>query len=148
MQVFQLSASPRVNLGKKATKALRAEGLIPVVLNGGAIVELPYSGKLEDRESLLFVALLAFLDKDRKSRRKIKTALPISCSCSQEAQGSAVSSFCFSDIPSIFLSFFLPFSILQIYLFYFTTLTRSTPLIARSFSIVSWVGAVSRSSNV
>lgn len=33
MQVFQLSASPRVNLGKKATKALRAEGLIPVVLN-------------------------------------------------------------------------------------------------------------------
>jgi len=53
MQVFQLSASPRVNLGKKATKALRAEGLIPVVLNGGAIVELPYSGKLEEGEKLV-----------------------------------------------------------------------------------------------
>ncbi len=53
MQVFQLSASPRVNLGKKATKALRAEGLIPVVLNGGAIVELPYSGKLEEGETLV-----------------------------------------------------------------------------------------------
>ena len=53
MQVFQLSASPRVNLGKKATKALRAEGLIPVVLNGGAIVELPYSGKLEEGENFV-----------------------------------------------------------------------------------------------
>ena len=53
MQAFQLSASPRVNLGKKATKALRAEGLIPVVLNGGAIVELPYSGKLEEGEKLV-----------------------------------------------------------------------------------------------
>ncbi|MBO5053739.1 MAG: 50S ribosomal protein L25/general stress protein Ctc [Muribaculaceae bacterium] len=47
MKTFQLVAEPRVDLGKKATKALRAEGKIPVVLNGGAIVELPFNGKLE-----------------------------------------------------------------------------------------------------
>lgn len=46
MQVFKLQAEPRTDLGKKATKALRAEGKIPVVLNGGEIVELPYNGSL------------------------------------------------------------------------------------------------------
>lgn len=46
MQVFKLQAEPRTDLGKKATKALRAEGKIPVVLNGGEIVELPYNGPL------------------------------------------------------------------------------------------------------
>lgn len=42
MKTFQLAADARVNLGKKATKALRAEGKIPVVLNGGELVDLPY----------------------------------------------------------------------------------------------------------
>ena len=42
MKTFQLQAEPRTDLGKKATKALRAEGKIPVVLNGGAAVELPF----------------------------------------------------------------------------------------------------------
>lgn len=46
MQTFKLQAEPRTALGKKATKALRAEGKIPVVLNGGEIVTLPYNGKL------------------------------------------------------------------------------------------------------
>ena len=46
MKVFQLSAEPRTNLGKKATKALRSEKKIPVVLNGGEVIELPYSGTL------------------------------------------------------------------------------------------------------
>ena len=35
MKTFNLVAEPRTALGKKATKALRKEGLIPVVLNGG-----------------------------------------------------------------------------------------------------------------
>ena len=47
MKTFQLVAEPRTDLGKKATKALRAESKIPVVLNGGAIVNLPFEGKLE-----------------------------------------------------------------------------------------------------
>lgn len=46
MKTFKLAAEPRTELGKKATKALRAEGKIPVVLNGGEIVNLPYEGKL------------------------------------------------------------------------------------------------------
>lgn len=46
MKTFKLAAEPRTELGKKATKALRAEGKIPVVLNGSEIVNLPYEGKL------------------------------------------------------------------------------------------------------
>lgn len=53
MKVFQLEAQPRTELGKKATKALREAGLIPVVLNGGAIVELPYSGTLRAGEKIV-----------------------------------------------------------------------------------------------
>jgi large subunit ribosomal protein L25 len=53
MKVFQLSAQPRTELGKKATKALRSEGLIPVVLNGGEIVSLPYAGTLKAGEKLV-----------------------------------------------------------------------------------------------
>ena len=53
MKVFQLSAEPRTALGKKATKALRNENLIPVVLNGGKIIELPFSGKLRDGEKIV-----------------------------------------------------------------------------------------------
>ena len=47
MKKFELEAQPRVDLGKKATKALRNQGLIPVVLNGGEIVDLPFDGQLE-----------------------------------------------------------------------------------------------------
>ena len=49
MKTFQLNAEPRTDLGKKAAKALRSESKIPVVLNGGKIVELKdgkYDGKL------------------------------------------------------------------------------------------------------
>ena len=53
MKNFQLSAQPRKELGKKATKGLRAQNLIPVVLNGGAIIELPYSGTLKDGEKIV-----------------------------------------------------------------------------------------------
>ena len=46
MKTFQLNAEPRTDLGKKAAKALRKENKIPVVLNGGKLVELK-DGKYE-----------------------------------------------------------------------------------------------------
>ena len=53
MKVFQLAAEPRTELGKKATKALRADKKIPVVLNGGEIVTLPYAGSLKPGEKIV-----------------------------------------------------------------------------------------------
>lgn len=53
MKTFQLQAEPRTDLGKKATKALRAEGKIPVVLNGGAAVELPFTSTLAPGQKLV-----------------------------------------------------------------------------------------------
>ncbi len=53
MQTFALKAQARENLGKKATKALREQGLIPVVLNGGNIVELPFTGTLAAGEKIV-----------------------------------------------------------------------------------------------
>lgn len=53
MKVFKLAAEPRVALGKKAAKDLRKENKIPVVLNGGAVVELPYNGKLEAGQKIV-----------------------------------------------------------------------------------------------
>ena len=53
MKTFQLQAEPRTDLGMKATKALRAEGKIPVVLNGGAAVELPFTGTLAPGQKLV-----------------------------------------------------------------------------------------------
>lgn len=53
MKTFQLQAEPRTDLGKKATKALRAGGKIPVVLNGGAAVELPFTGTLAPGQKLV-----------------------------------------------------------------------------------------------
>ena len=46
MKSFKLNAEPRIELGKKASKELRKESKIPVELNGGEIVELPYTGEL------------------------------------------------------------------------------------------------------
>ena len=53
MKKFELKAEARVDLGKKAVKALRNEGKIPAVLNGGKLVELPYNGTLEAGEKLV-----------------------------------------------------------------------------------------------
>ncbi len=53
MQVFKLKAEPRTALGKKATKALRAEGKIPAVLNGGEVVTLPYDGTLLEGQKVV-----------------------------------------------------------------------------------------------
>ncbi len=53
MKQFQLSAEPRTDLGKKAAKAIRAEGKIPVVLNGGEVITLPYEGTLRPGEKIV-----------------------------------------------------------------------------------------------
>lgn len=53
MKSYELKAAPRVDLGKKAARALRAEGKIPAVLNGGEIVELPFKGTLKEGEKLV-----------------------------------------------------------------------------------------------
>ena len=53
MKTFQLEAEPRTVLGKKASKALRNDSKIPVVLNGGKIVDLPYTGKLAEGEKVV-----------------------------------------------------------------------------------------------
>ncbi|MDE5935714.1 MAG: 50S ribosomal protein L25 [Muribaculaceae bacterium] len=53
METFKLQAQPRTDLGKKAAKALRAEGKIPVVLNGNDVVELPFKGELKAGEKLI-----------------------------------------------------------------------------------------------
>lgn len=53
MKVYQLNAEPRTDLGKKAAKALRAENRVPMVLNGGAIIDLPYAGTLREGEKIV-----------------------------------------------------------------------------------------------
>ena len=56
MKVFNLKAEPRKDLGKKAVTALRQAGLIPAVLNGGKIVDLPFNGSLKDGEKIVEIA--------------------------------------------------------------------------------------------
>ena len=56
MKKFELKAQPREDLGKKAVKALRAEGKIPAVINGGVVVELPYNEALKPGEKLVEIA--------------------------------------------------------------------------------------------
>ncbi|MCM1505214.1 MAG: 50S ribosomal protein L25 [Muribaculum sp.] len=53
MKTYKLSAEPRTQLGKKAAKTLRSENLIPVVLNGSEIVNLPYAGALKPGEKMI-----------------------------------------------------------------------------------------------
>lgn len=53
MDLYKLKAEPRTLLGKKEAKKLRAEEKIPVVLNGGEIVTLPYNGTLKEGEKLV-----------------------------------------------------------------------------------------------
>jgi len=53
MKTYKLAAQPRVELGKKATKALRAQNLIPAVLNGGEVIDLPFTGTLKPGEKLV-----------------------------------------------------------------------------------------------
>ena len=56
MKTFQLEGTPRIDLGKKAVKALRKQDLIPAVLNGGEIVEMPYKKALKAGEKVVEIA--------------------------------------------------------------------------------------------
>ena len=53
MKTFQLEGSPREIAGKKATKAIRKQGMIPAVLYGQAPVELPYKAALNQGEKIV-----------------------------------------------------------------------------------------------
>lgn len=53
MKVYKLSAEARTDLGKKAAKALRSEGKIPVVLNGGDVFDLPCTKELKPGEKIV-----------------------------------------------------------------------------------------------
>lgn len=56
MKTFQLNAEARTDLGKKAAKELRKNNLIPVVLNGGSIIELPFAGTLKPGEKIIEIS--------------------------------------------------------------------------------------------
>ncbi len=53
MKTFELKAEPREVVGKKSVKALRKEGKIPAVINGGKLVELPFTGSLKPGEKVV-----------------------------------------------------------------------------------------------
>ena len=53
MKTFQLEGSPREIVGKKATKALRKQGLIPAILYGQDPVQLPFEGVLKKGEKVV-----------------------------------------------------------------------------------------------
>ena len=71
MKKFELKAEARPVVGKKSLKALRAEGKIPAVMNGGKIVELPYSGTLKPGERIVEI------DDVRKNRGIITTDISV-----------------------------------------------------------------------
>ena len=64
MKKFELKAEARPELGKQSLKALRKEGKIPAVLNGGKIVDLPFTGTLKPGERLVEIDIV----KDAKGR--------------------------------------------------------------------------------
>ena len=53
MKTFQLEGSPREIVGKKASKTLRKQGLIPAILYGKTPLELPYKGVLKKGEKIV-----------------------------------------------------------------------------------------------
>lgn len=53
MKTFELKGTPRENLGKKMSKKLRKQGMIPAVLYGQEPVALPYTGKMNAGEKLV-----------------------------------------------------------------------------------------------
>ena len=76
MKTFQLTAEPRTDLGKKAAKAIRKENKIPVVLNGGEIVALPYEKALKPGEKIVEIGngkglITTDLTVDRDAVRKL-----------------------------------------------------------------------------
>ena len=56
MKTFKLEASPREEVGRKASKILRKQGLIPAVLYGQMPIELPYQGTLNTGEKIVEIS--------------------------------------------------------------------------------------------
>jgi len=56
MKTFKLEAIPRENTGRKASKNLRKQGLIPAVLYGKMPFELPYQGTLNPGEKIVEIS--------------------------------------------------------------------------------------------
>ena len=56
MKTFKLEGTPRENVGRKESRELRKQGLIPVVLYGKEPVELPYKGKLGSGEKIVEIS--------------------------------------------------------------------------------------------
>ena len=71
MKTFELKAEARPEVGKKSLKALRKEGKIPAVLNGGKIVDLPFSGTLKPGERIVEI------DEVKKNRGIITTDIAV-----------------------------------------------------------------------
>lgn len=71
MKNFKLKAEARPEVGKKSLKALRAEGKIPAVLNGGKIVEVPYKEALKPGERIVII------DKEKNNRGIITTDIAV-----------------------------------------------------------------------
>jgi len=53
MNIYQLEGNPREVTGKKASKTIRKEGLIPAILYGQKPVELPLKGSLNKGEKIV-----------------------------------------------------------------------------------------------
>jgi len=53
MKTYNLEAMPRESVGRKASRNLRKEGMIPAVLYGQMPVELPYQGTLAVGEKIV-----------------------------------------------------------------------------------------------
>lgn len=73
MKTYQLSAQPRTELGKKAARDLRAKNMIPVVLNGGEVFDLPFTGTLKPGEKLIEVPSVR--DKKKRATHKATKAM-------------------------------------------------------------------------
>ena len=56
MKTFNLEATPRENTGRKVSKNLRKQGLIPAVLYGKMPIELPYQGTLSAGEKIVEIS--------------------------------------------------------------------------------------------
>ncbi len=70
MKTFNLTAELRTALGKKASKSLRKEGLVPVVLNGGEVVDLPYSGTIAEGVKLIALPGKKNIEGKREDSKK------------------------------------------------------------------------------
>ena len=56
MKTYNLEATPRETVGRKASKNLRKQGLIPSILYGRMPVDLPYQGTLDAGEKIVKIS--------------------------------------------------------------------------------------------